>query len=176
MKTVSVLERTSFTGKLNASLRRLQKTSVYVGIAKGSKGDRRTDGGPDNHLLGYVHEKGSPAVNIPARPFLVPGVSAAKSDLASTLGAALKAALHDDDAEVQTLVAQAGFQAVSSVKSYMQTAEFEPLKESTMRNRNRSRLTKGKRDEEKRIDRSSIRPLINTGELRDAIDFYVEEG
>lgn len=176
MKTVSVLERTSFTEKLNESLQRLQKTSVYVGIAKGSKGDRRTDGGPDNHLLGYVHERGSPAANIPARPFLEPGVAAAKSDLAITLGTAMKAALHDDFEEVQSLIEQAGFQAASSVKSYMQSAEFDPLKESTIRNRNRSRLTKGKREEEKRVDRSAIRPLINTGELMGAINFYVEEG
>ena len=52
----------------------LAKTHILVGIASGSKGDARTDGGPKNHELGFIHEYGSPSSNIPARPFLIPGV------------------------------------------------------------------------------------------------------
>ena len=55
----------------------------------------------------------------------------------------------------------------------MQTADFEPLKPRTIANRNRSRLTQGTRENE--MEGVGIRPLINTGQLRDAIDGVVVE-
>lgn len=63
--------------------------------------------------------------------------------------------------------------SASAVKNYMQTADFEPLKPRTIANRNRSRLTKGTRENE--MEGLGIRPLINTGQLRDAIDGVVVE-
>ena len=69
-KTISV-SIVRHDGELNQALKRLAKTAVYVGIAAGSNDDTRNDGGPSNHLLGFVHENGSPVNNIPPRPFLV---------------------------------------------------------------------------------------------------------
>ena len=86
----------------------------------------------------------------------------------------MRAALNDDDKAVKALLEQAGFDAVSAVKLYMRNGTFEPLKPSTIKNRNRSRLTKGKRENEQQG--KNIQPLTNTGALRDALDFYVEDG
>ena len=65
-KPIATFKHTSHAKELNKSLQRLQKSLIFVGIAAGSKGDSRKDG-PANHLLGFVHEHGSPAANIPAR-------------------------------------------------------------------------------------------------------------
>lgn len=86
----------------------------------------------------------------------------------------MRAALNDDEKAVKSLLDQTGMKAVSAVKNYMRMGNFEPLKPSTIKNRNRSRLTKGKRQNEK-VGRN-IKPLVNTGALRDALDYYVEDG
>ena len=173
VKTLATLTKTSHVKELNASLEKLKGAIVYVGIARGSKGDGRSDGAPDNHLLGFIHERGSPASNIPSRPFLVPGVKSARGEVADRLAGAIKSALHDDEKGMNDALERAGFEAVSGVKDYMTTAKFAPLKPATIRNRHRSRSTLSKRDNE--VANVNIKPLINTGALRDAIDFYVKE-
>jgi hypothetical protein len=174
MKKASLLKITveGRTGELNKAIERLARSVVMVGIAAGGKGDRRTDGAPPNHLLGFVHEFGSPSVGIPPRPFLVPGVSKNEPAITSKLKGAMKAALAGNGKEMDVLLEQAGIVAVSGVKHEMSTAAYEPLKPATIKNRNRSRLTKSHREDE--VPGSlTIRPLINTGALRDSIDYYV---
>ena len=133
------------------------------------------DNGPDNHLLGFVHEYGSPAANIPARPFLRPGVKSAHDQIASGLEQALKAALRDDADGMQAALDMTGIQAVSAVKSFMRdpSPPFVELKPATLRNRHRSRMTKTKRENE--VLNESVKPLLNTGALRNAIDYYIED-
>nr|DAQ83242.1 MAG TPA: virion morphogenesis protein [Caudoviricetes sp.] len=172
---VAAITKQSETHKLNDSLKKLKKTMVLVGIAKGSTGDAREDGGPDNHLLGFVHEYGSPAAGIPPRPFLRPGVNSAREQIASGLEEALKAALRDDADGMQAALDMTGIQAVSAVKSFMRdpSPPFVELKPATLRNRHRSRMTKTKRENE--VLNESVKPLLNTGALRNAIDYYIED-
>lgn len=165
---------TSRTKELNESLKRLQKAVLMVGIAQGSKGDARDDGGPPNSLLGWVHERGSPSAGIPARLFLRPGIEDAKDDIKDGLKAAMQAALKDDADGMNAELEKTGIRAVSAVKTKMREGPFAPLKPSTVKGRNRSRQTQGKRENE--VKGENIKPLINTGALRDAIDFYVEGG
>lgn len=77
------------------------------------------------------------------------------------------------DGELNQALQRLAIRSASAVKSYMQTADFEPLKPRTIANRNRSRLTQGTRENE--MEGVGIRPLINTGQLRDAIDGVVVE-
>lgn len=171
-KTISV-SMVRHDGELNQALQRLAKTAVYVGIAAGSKGDTRNDGGPSNHLLGFVHENGSPVNNIPPRPFLVPGLEANREMIVDGLKGAMDCALKGDGKKCGQTLERLAIRSASAVKSYMQTADFEPLKPRTIASRNRSRLTKGTRENE--TEGVGIRPLINTGQLRDAIDGVVVE-
>lgn len=152
----------------------LAKTHILVGIASGSKGDARTDGGPKNHELGFIHEYGSPSRNIPARPFLIPGVRNASAKAVKKMQGAIKAGLHGDRIAMDALLEQAGMIAVSGAKKEISSGNFEPLKPSTLRNRHRSRMTKGKRENE--LKGEDVRPLINTGALRDSIDYIVVKG
>lgn len=173
-KPLATVTVTSRTAELNEALKRLQRTVVAVGIAKGSKGDLRDDGGPPNSDLGFIHEFGSPAANIPPRPFLRPGVEDARESVVQNLESAMRAALANNKQAVNTHLEGAGKSAVASVKKKMQEGPFEPLKPSSIESRHRSRGTKGKRENEKKG--VGIQPLINTGSLQGAIDFLVEDG
>lgn len=174
-KPLASIEHTSNVRQLNKSIEKLKQMAIYVGIAADSKKDKRRDGGPNNFILGYIHEKGSPAMNIPARPFLVPGVNKAKAKITKGMEAAMQAALHEKTQEVKILLDNVGSDAAKSVQIYMTQANFEPLKPASIRNRHRSRETKSKREGENNMDASSIRPLINSGSLMGAISYNVEE-
>ena len=172
-KPIASLSVISRAKELNDALKRLQKTQIFVGIATGSKGDKREDGGPDNHLLGFVHERGSPAANIPARPFLAPGVASGAEKIVPGLERTIKAALRNDEAAVEASLKKTGRDAVSAVKVYMTTADFVPLSPKYLKQRHRARLTKGKRANE--LKGKGVRPLINSGSLLEALDYYLEE-
>ena len=174
VKPFASITTTSRIDEVKKAVNRIKGAAVCVGIASGSKGDARSDGGPSNHELGFIHEFGSPAANIPERPFLRPGVRKAAPNYIPKLKAAMKAGLHGDGAAMERLLEQAGSIASSAVKVEMSTGNFVPLKPSTLRNRNRSRLTKSKRENE--MNGVNVRPLINTGSLRNSIDYYVVKG
>ena len=167
IKTVVSVKRTAGT-PLNDSLKELKKTSIYVGIHRGSDGDDRSDGGPPNSDLGWIHEKGSPAAGIPPRPFLEPGVESVKDKLADRMGQVITAALKGNEAAMDAYLETAAIEAESAVKGYMHDGKFAPLSPNTIRSRNRSRGTKDKRPGEAE-GTASVQPLINTGALRDAI-------
>src|ERR1019366_6299725 len=63
----------------------------------------------NNAALGYIHEFGSPINNIPARPFLVPGVASIKDQAIARLKKAAQAALDPNGAASAT-----GYGAVSA--------------------------------------------------------------
>lgn len=165
--------RTSKRPEVQEALRLLTSRAVYVGIPGKAPEDIRQDGRPPNHILGYIHEYGSPSANIPPRPFLHPGVKRAQPEIDAGYKAAFRAALDGNVKAMDDLLERMGIKTVSAVKLYMATAPFEPLKPSTIANRYRSRLTKGRRQEEVDKDASLIRPLINTGSLRDAIQHLI---
>lgn len=172
VKPLASIKTTSRVEEVKQAIKRIKGAAVFVGIASGSGGDSRRDGGPANHELGFIHEFGSPAANIPARPFLRPGVREAAANFTPKLKAAMKAALHGDGIAMERLLEQAGSIASSAVEMEISTGDFAPLKPATLRNRNRSRLTKSKRENE--LSGENVRPLINTGSLRNSIDYYVK--
>src|SRR5882724_12416208 len=61
--------------EVQLAIRALANTRVMVGIPS-DKAARK--GKINNAQLGYIHEFGAPEVNIPPRPFLVPGVQGAQ--------------------------------------------------------------------------------------------------
>lgn len=173
IKTVVNVKRTVGT-ELNSSLKDLKRTSIIVGIPRGGKGDTRKDSPISNSDLGWVHEKGAPAAGIPPRPFLEPGVASIKDKLASRMGQAIEAALKGNGQTMSNCLEVAASEAEAAVKSYMSSASFTPLKPSTIKHRNASRGTASKRPGEDNGS-ASVRPLINTGALRDAITATVHK-
>src|SRR5438270_375725 len=100
-----------------------------VGIpeAAGSHGDI------GNAALGYIHETGSPANNIPARPFLQPAIKDSEAQWSKHLKQAAKDAFDGKSPEQGFNVA--GITAVSAVKNKIAKGIPPPLKQSTVASR-----------------------------------------
>jgi len=133
---------------------------VLVGVPS-AEAPRRGD--PiNNATLAFIHENGSPARNIPARPFLKPGVAGAKDKLVSTLRVYAKQALTDKSAIEKGLNA-AGLVAQSAVKNQIRSSiGMKPLASGTLAARRR----KGAKGE---------KPLIRTGQLLNSITYVVRD-
>lgn len=143
-----------------AAVKAMAAKRVLVGVPS-AEASRRDD--PiNNATLAYIHENGSPARNIPARPFLKPGVAGAKDKLVSTLRVYAKQALTDKSAIEKGLNA-AGLVAQSAVKNRIRSSiGMKPLASGTLAARRR----KGAKGE---------KPLIRTGQLLNSITYVVRD-
>jgi len=151
--------------KFFKATRELEQNQVLVGIpAEKAARDSEEAGGSaiNNAALGYIHNYGMPTQNIPARPFLEPGIKDADKPITDHLGKAGEAALSGNPGGVLKNLTAAGIVAASSVKAKINTGPFVPLKPATLAARRR----KGRMGE---------KPLIDTGALRNSISFVVRK-
>lgn len=173
--------------KVFKSIQDLVGKQVLVGIP--DNGQNRRDGEAiNNATIGYVMETGSPINNVPARPFLVPGVSNSRTASLFQLRLAADAALAGDDKKMMQGLQRAGIVASNEVKHVINSNIPPPLKPGTIRNRHRGRETKRRESEEvyaglvaKGVDPGAaqaevgIVALVNTGQLRNAITYVVRD-
>lgn len=180
------------TDNVKAVLRSLQDLvgqQVLVGIPE-STDSRDNDSGPvNNATLGYIHEFGSPAANIPARPFLIPGVESIEGRAAEQLKKAAQSAVAGDSKKATQYLNAAGSIGQSGARDKINSGPFVPLKPSTIRNRHRGRGTASMRQSEQDYlkmiasgmdpqsaqDAAGIKPLIDTGQLRNSITYVVRK-
>jgi hypothetical protein len=169
------------------AINKLTKKDVLVGIPDSAP--ERTDTPITNAQIGYVMETGSPAHNVPARPFLVPGVADVQGQCADRLGKAADAALGGNQAGAESQMTAAGLIAESSVKKKIGSNIPPALSPETIRNRHKIRQTRSMRADEKAylkaVDsgtdpaqaqtEAGIIPLINTGSLRNSITHVVRD-
>ena len=135
-----------------AQIRRVDDNQVLVGFP----GETSARGEAiNNPTLAYILDRGSPAANIPARPFLTPGVQAAEAKIGKAFEVAVRKALDGDNGAIRRGLNQAGTVAVGSVQQKMTTGPFAPLKPATIRRK------------------GSSRPLIDTGALRAAVSYVI---
>lgn len=167
-KTIlSVEHKVKKSKDLKKAFEDMMRSSIYVGIANDSSKNSRKDGAPiTNAQLGYIHERGSPAANIPPRPFLEPGVKSAKEKIEKGLERAAKMAISGDEKGFEAQMERVALSSASAVKGYMRSGEFAPLSETTVR----KRLEKIKKSGG---TGSAIKPLIDTASLLNAIDGVV---
>lgn len=136
-------------------------TQVLVGVP--SNTSRRDDDGPITSAdLGYIHEFGAPEANIPARPFLYPGIREAKSKVTRYLKQGALAAMDRDFEKMGRALGAAGQVAASSVQRHITEGPFVPLAAGTLAAR-------------RRRGRTGTRPLIDTGQLRRSITWVVRK-
>lgn len=163
---------------------------VLVGIPDSTTNRQQEVDQPiTNATLGYIHEHGSPAANIPARPFLVPGVEKAEEPALDQMQKAALATMRGDPRKAEQHMNRAGLIAMSSARREISEGDFEPLSPSTIRNRHRQRQTKSMRESERAYlelvdhgmepagaqEATGIRPLLNTGQLRNAITYVLRQ-
>lgn len=61
-------------------MKQLDGYNVLIGIPEDYELNLRSDSNLNNSEIGYIHEYGSPATNLPERPFLEPGVEKANTE------------------------------------------------------------------------------------------------
>lgn len=151
------------TADIFRSIDELVKSRVLVGIpdtAAGREPDPDDPNPPSNATIGYLMETGDDEMNLPARPFLVPGIENAQERITYQLGSAALAAVLGDASAVDASLAKAGLIAQASVRAEITDGNFAPLKERTIK----ARLLRG---------RTGTKPLIDTGQLRNAVTYVV---
>lgn len=161
------------------SINTLVKKSVLVGIPASTAA--RDDNSPmDNATLGYLHETGSPAANIPARPFLIPGVKDTQAKYEPQLKKAANAALDGQKKKINEHLNAAGLIAATGAKNVIDSGDLAPLAISTLR----ARARKGRKGAAKELasraagnapNAENARPLVDTGEMRNAITHVIRE-
>lgn len=145
----------------------LTRQQVLVGIP-GDTPARRPDGTHDpitNNVIGYLNEFGSPARNIPARPFLRPGVNAALPEIIERLRTGARLAVKfplDPDAGTRALMA-AGLIAQRSVRMTITNVIPPPLSARTLYARKHRKIA----------PRQGEVPLRDTSQLLNSITFVL---
>ena len=149
---------------LRKSLRTLERSQVLVGVPaeKAGRDPSKQKGTINNAALGYIHNYGSPTANIPPRPFLEPGIKDNQNSITPYLGKAAAAAISGNPLGVQKHLTSAGIKAVSGVKRKIDVGPFVPLKPGTLAAR-------------RRRGRTGTKPLLDTGQLRNAISFVIRD-
>jgi hypothetical protein len=195
---------TSITAKLVGAVLALTTSDVLVGIPA-SKGIRKPGAGekgklPNNAELAYWHEFGVPSRNIPARPFVYPGMRKIRPLAVQLLAAAARRAMVSGEGPLPVLN-HVGTLARDSLKQAITSPQppFAPLKPSTIRARLRKtqagkrqlrRLqlnakTAGMTTAQLLVDWQTspkdagglmMQPLIDTGQLRAAINYVIVPG
>lgn len=162
MKTAVKVVR-DHTKDLAKALKALTTREVLIGIPE-STSAREPDPDEPAHLnnaqIAYLQETGVPEKNIPARPFLGPGVAGIGDDAARRLKAGAQKALSGDLEAVEKTLNAVGLVGQNAVREKITDGPFAPLKPSTLANR-------------KRRGRKGEKPLIDSGQLRNAVTYVV---
>jgi hypothetical protein len=153
------------------TIRRLSKRRVLVGIPQ--ENNPRSDGDIGNAALAYIHNYGSPLRNIPARPFMEPGIAAARPEIDKYLRAAAEAALAGNETAMNAALAHAGTVAADRIKLTIQAGIPPPLQPESVRRR-RTR-TPGSSYRRKAQTAADVTPLIDTGALLRSITYIVRD-
>lgn len=161
---------------LDDAVRSLLGLRVLVGVPEAQ--DEREEG-IGNAALAMIHDKGSPLVGIPARPFMEPGIAKVRRVIERELKQAATNVFAGQATEAMQACHRAGMRAAMSIKNLINAGEgFEPLKRGTLlgRMRRRKYLNKKLSRAEKEEYMASFHPLVDTGAMRDSITYVIEEG
>lgn len=163
---------------VSKAMRALTMQSVLVGIPGGG-GRTGEDADLTNAQIGYIHEKGSPKNNIPARPFLMPGIRAAQPQVVDQLRAAGEAALEGNVAGVNAALEKAGLIAQNSVRAQFVDNDWPALDDKTLDRRpvtQRDEDGKPVKHGKSRRERGAVNPLQDTLQLRKSVTYVVKKG
>lgn len=169
-RDLGLTRTTDNTEVFKKALKRLVSQEVLVGVPN-TNADRQPDPNakstPNNATIAYVQEFGSPAKNIPARPFLLPGIRSAEEPIAAQMKKAGEAALKIDNAAATTgavdqALHQVGLVAQNAVRAKITDGPFASLSPQTIARR-------------KSRGRDGDKPLIDTGQLRASLTYVIRQ-
>jgi len=148
-------------------LRYLATHTVEVGLTSSASGRSRT--------LLAIHEHGSPAMHIPARPVVKPALNqlSVRAEMSSAMQKACASALDGDLDGVTAALEESGQAGVDGIHAYIDKGIPPPnspitLKGGWMRNPVSGKPVKVK-------GKSGTTPLVDTGQLYNDFDFRIRE-
>ena len=150
---------------LTAAMQTLEQNQVLVGIPaekapRTSEEAKAMGAKMNNAAIAYVHNFGNPALNIPQRQFLEPGIKDANAGIVVRMTKAAQGALDGQPDVVMNNLNAVGIIAASSVKMKISSNIPPPLAASTLAAR-------------RRRGRTGTRTLIDTGQLRNSISYVI---
>ena len=162
------------------AIRALEQSEVLVGFPA-NEAPRQEGDGPSNALIAYVQNYGSPEKNIPARPFMEPGIKAAQGQIQPGLLKAAKAAVVNNQGGVQAGLVAAGLAGVAGIRNAIDDGIPPPLSEKTIKARMRARKSGLKGGKQELANREAglpastdlVKPLIDTAQMRNAVTYVV---
>lgn len=167
--------------KLFAALNSLTRSETLVGVPAENSSRPPTPGEPagmTNAALAYIHDNGAPEANIPARPFMVPGIKNAMPKVEGIMLKMAQYALKGSTAQVNAGFERVGFECVNSITTLIRAGIAPPLAEMTLR----KRLAKGDIKAQYELNRRAagygattqlVKPLIDTAEMLKSITYVV---
>jgi phage gpG-like protein len=171
--------------RLLEAVKKLTTRRVLVGIPDTTATRKPDPNDPSNDVnnaeLGYIHEFGAPEKNIPARPFLMPGIADARDKLVARLKKAGEGALSGSLPDIDKALTACGLVAVDAVQNKIETGPFVPLSPLTIRQRlTRTAAYKaaGPAKQAKMMKdflATENKPLIDTGALKNSITFVLRD-
>lgn len=147
-----------------AGLKFLASTRIKVGIPS-TKNEREDEDGNrapiGNAAIGFIQENGDPEMNLPARPWLKPGVASNEDQNVKRFKQAGKAVLDGDKSKAEKIYTAIGLSNQGAVQRYMRdSGNFVPLSDRTLA----ARRAHG---------RTGTKPLIDTAQLIQHVSFVI---
>ena len=138
----------------------MKENEVYVGIQQ--KESKREDEQITNAELLFIHTNGSPVNNIPPRPVIEPAIRSDRKRLSSMMKQAAKYALDGMKSEALRQLELVGTRGRDVSKRWFVNPDnnWPPNSEAVQERKRRKGST-------------NPRPLIDTGELRNSISYFV---
>lgn len=170
------VKRLDKTGDIAQALQALDTQRILAGIPEGDAPREVAEAGiPEsffsgkpqkakqatpvsNAELAYIHSKGAPMHNIPARPFMEPSIEKNRDAIARLQGKIIKSALEGKSIDIQVASKKLGLYVSTEAKRY-----FTDEANGWPANAPATIKSKG-----------SDQPLIDTGALRAAITYVLE--
>jgi hypothetical protein len=162
------------TSAIRKILKEIGGIEVLAGVPSDSEQPHRAAGavGPNerfdnsgftNAQLAAIHDRGEPAANIPARPFMIPGFERVKDAAQAHMKVGAVGALSGDKTLLDIGANQAGIAAVDGIRQTIDDRIPPPLSPVTLARR-RARGVMG------------TVPLVDTTKLRSSISYIIRKG
>ena len=168
------------------SIAALARREVLVGFPEDTTLRKEVAGEPEvtNAELGYTHDNGMPEHNIPARPFMIPGMLDATPKVLPVLEKVARRVLTRRDPEaIEQGWHQVGITVATALKTKVNEGIPPPLSERTLRER-ATRGLKGRKGAQQELARRAAgempstqfaKPLIDTAQMRNAINYVIRD-
>lgn len=150
--------------KMRTALGEIVRREVLAGvpIEDAQRKDENRGKEMNNATIAYIMDNGSPAANIPAHPFMDPGIQNAKKQIAEHLGHSAKRVFTGETAKAVSDLHKVGLTAQASIREVINSGPPPELSPSTIAAR-------------KRRGRISTKPLVDTAQLRNSINYAIRD-